>query len=208
MGDGVCSPAGPEGRGFAREARPGRTPLQQPTRVQGKKDKARDTLTHHHQPGGDQRPADQPGRATGEWDPPSSNAPQLTRWDWQAWALGTDGLAGHGSRMDGHGHCWCTARWEAAGRRVWCFSCLPPPPVAVVGSLDLAAVGGPVAPPGPVQQPGQLIKTSLSPQFSAWPGDCLLPLSLSDSDPFLIRFHPLVVPVACSLPCFLEYFDF
>lgn len=51
---------------------------------------------------------------------------------------------------------------------------------------------------GPARAAGQLIKTSPSPQSSAWPGNCLLPPFSNLSIPFVLRR-------VCSLPCFLEH---
>lgn len=87
-----------------------------------KRTRLANTLTHHPSSSA-RRPADQPGRATGEWEPnqlqtalfpcvawvvlgsllapppPSSNAPQLARWTGQQGTDGTVEGMGHGALL-------------------------------------------------------------------------------------------------------------
>lgn len=117
------------------------------------------------------------GRFWGPFSPPPP-VPMLPNW---RDGLGNRAQTGQWRAWD-MGHCWELG-----------VGAPPPPP-----SSGRSILGGPDESLGPARATGQLIKTSPSPQSSAWPGNCLLP-------PFSNLSIPFVPRRVCSLPCFLEH---
>lgn len=163
-----------------------------------KRTRLANTLTHHPSSSA-RRPADQPGRATGEWEP---NQLQTALFPCVAWVVLGSLLAPPPpvpmlpNWRDGLGNRAQTGQWKAWDMgHCWELGVGAPPPPPSSGRSIL---GGPDESLGPARATGQLIKTSPSPQSSAWPGNCLLP-------PFSNLSIPFVPRRVCSLPCFLEH---